>query len=114
MSDKLEKDALRELIPQLPPNVVEVRAEYSGSGDSGQFDSVEFIDAANEAVTIADALKDEFETAFDGILEDAHGGWENEDGAQGTFTLNIGARMLEHEHTNFYTESDTETDEYEV
>ena len=52
------------------------------------------------------------EVTLDRLLDSEHAGWENNDGAEGTFTWDIATNELKLEHTEFYTESNTYEHEF--
>jgi hypothetical protein len=117
--------ALRDL------GVKEVSVCYSGSGDSGCIDHVDFGDntvdkyhvvtveekssrfdnvtqawietAAQKDVPICDAIES---FCYD-LLEEKHGGWENDAGADGSFTLNADTGQIAWNHNEYYTESNS-------
>lgn len=106
-----------------------VAVEFDGYGDSGQIERVAFLRADNsecdcppgeiefrsarydgsgidsEACPIAEAI----ERMAYRFLEDSHGGWENNEGADGTFTFLVEPRTI----TLVYNERYTATDSYE-
>lgn len=108
---------------------------YSGCGDEGRTEGVAFeppdvdeglepIVAAqmryrwdeergcggNELVFVDMHLRDIAEALCDTAIElMGHDGYENNDGGQGTFTLQALDASSELEHSDFYTESDTTT-----
>ena len=104
--------------------ITEILVEFDGYGDSGQ---IENIDArtGNKTVDLPDVeiqitklgWRDcEPRTAvmivgaaveylaYD-YLEQTHCGWENNDGAFGTFTFDVGKRAISLEHHERYTET---------
>lgn len=95
---------------------------FDGAGDSGQIESINGFDAANNAVGLPDesisfkvvqfeslAVACEQHTAreiieamtFD-FLEQTHDGWEDQDGAYGTFTFSVGERTISLEYNERY------------
>jgi hypothetical protein len=107
-----------------------VTVEYDGSGDSGQIESIEAWNAANEKVPLPtirkvllpsgnpDSPTNEIgleaavaELAWD-YLYDSHGGWENNDGAFGTFVFSVPDRTITLEHNERYTEVNTTSHEF--
>jgi hypothetical protein len=100
-------ETLADALKLCPPSVVRITAKYSGSGDSGQFDEIEFYDADGNSVGFPaeKQVGDTIEKAFDQILEDTHGGWEINDGASGEFTITLATGQIDHEHHDYYTES---------
>ena len=107
-----------------------VTIDYDGSGDSGQIDSIEAWDAANEKIPLPSLRKIELasenpdspvdeiglEAAVEQLawdyLYDNHGGWENNDGAFGTFVFDVPARTITLEHNERYTDLNTSTHEF--
>jgi hypothetical protein len=84
--------------------ITKVEAEYSGSGDSGQIDGVTF---EPDTIKLPPELEHEVEQLFYDVLEARYAGWENNDGASGTFTWDINGKDsgFHHEHCEYYTES---------
>src|SRR5205814_6758720 len=93
-----------------------VTVDYDGSGDSGQIDSIEAWDTGNQKSPLPSSRKVQLasenpgrpvdhigleaaveELAWD-FLYDNHGGWENNDGAFGTFVFNVPDRTITLEH----------------
>lgn len=101
---------LRVVLAEL--GVARVAAEYDGCGDSGQIESIEFRTATNEVCgEVTDEVEKEVEELLYDLLEVRHGGWENNDGAFGTFAWNVSDSTMQHEHNSRYM--DYETSEYE-
>jgi hypothetical protein len=115
-----------------------VTCTYSGSGDSGNIDDVEadrgdltatsvltetsrhwsgwdeatggwghFATEMQEEVSINKAI----ETLCWDKLEDLHGGWENDDGGNGEFELNVAERTITLTHHQAYTQYETSENE---
>ena len=107
-----------------------VTVEYDGSGDSGQIESIEAWNAANEKIPLPslrtvqlasenpDSPVDEIglEAAVEQLvwdyLYDNHGGWENNDGAFGTFEFSVPDRAIALQHNERYTDVNTTTHEF--
>ncbi len=104
-----QQPRLKELFTSL--NIARVRAEYDGCGDSGQIEAIYYFDAADSELKglVDDATEKDIESLLYALLEIRHGGWENNDGAFGSFDWNVAANTLEHVHNNRYTEVDTST-----
>jgi hypothetical protein len=84
-----------------------VTIDYDGSGDSGQIESIEAWNAANEKIPLPTIRTVQLASANPGrpvdeigleaaveelawdYLYDNHGGWENNDGAFGTFEFSV-------------------------
>jgi hypothetical protein len=106
--------------------ITSVTVEFNGESDSGQIESV--IACAGESrvelpktpVTLqhvswnsdtvtdrTEPLPEAIETLCYDYLEQEHGGWENNDGAFGTFTFDVASRTIELEFHGRYTDIDT-------
>jgi len=107
-----------------------VTVDYDGSGDSGQIESIEAWNAANERIPFPsdpriplvfegpEQLRAEInlESAVESLtwdyLYDLHDGWENNDGAFGTFVFDIPARSITLEHHERFTDFNTYSHEF--
>jgi hypothetical protein len=108
-----------------------VTVEYDGSGDSGQIETVEAWNAGNERIPFPSgvmirlaaenpdhpASETNLEAAVEILawdyLELSIGwGWENNDGAFGTFVFNVAGRTVTLEHNERYTELNTTSHEF--
>ena len=107
-----------------------VTVEYDGSDDSGQIESIEAWNTANEKIPLPSLRKvqlasentdfpvDEIglEAAVEQLawdyLYDNHGGWENNDGAFGTFEFSVPDRTIALQHNERYTDVNTTTHEF--
>jgi hypothetical protein len=96
---------ISELVGRLPTTVLTVVASYSGSGDSGEFEEITFLDEAQKSVKVDAFLNEEFEELFYDLLAEEHAGWGNDDGASGTMTLNVPEKFIDIEHTSYFTDS---------
>ena len=105
---------LTKLLSKLPPAVKHIHAEYSGSGDSGEFDGISFLNAGNQSINVADGVTHKFEDLFDDLLIQMHYGWENGDGGRGTFSVDVDKRQIHHEHAAFYTEENVTEHHYRM
>jgi hypothetical protein len=99
---------------------------FDGYGDSGQIDSIDarsgetvvelptteidFEDIAHGGATteihrliVADAI----EALAYRLLYETHGGWENNDGAYGEFTLDVTAQTIALDHNSRFTDVET-------
>jgi hypothetical protein len=106
-----------------------VTVDYDGCGDSGQIENVEAWDAADERIPFpadpkielapdnplqphaAENLEAAVETLAWDYLE-IHWGWENNDGAFGTFVFDVPACTITLEHNERYTEVNTTSHEF--
>jgi hypothetical protein len=110
------KDKLRsEIIPALMASgVANVEAAYSGYGDSGAIDGVQFRDKSGvrvEREKIPAPLKEQLENV---LYEFLPAGFEINDGGQGTLTLDVQTGTVKLEHEENYTESTSSINEWEV
>ena len=110
------QDKLRnEIIPALMASgVANVEAAYSGYGDSGAIDGVQYRDKSGvrvEREKIPAVLTEKLENV---LYEFLPAGFEINDGGQGTLTLDVQAGTVKLEHEENYTESTSSTDEWEV
>lgn len=107
--------------------------DYAGAGDSG--DTCDLVVQPPELLACLSEIKvkqhvvdvqylgysqrafsmRETEVALDEAVRDfamrwvdsLHGGWENNEGANGTVTINVGEDAIHLEHTAYYTESES-------
>lgn len=117
-------------------NATEVTIDYEGYGDSGDVSGVSISPVTlmpslqTETVSLCRVLrhheegKSRFELAEEPTqsleealkdftyawLEIQHGGWENNEGARGTVTINVPKNRFELEHESYYTESSHHAD----
>lgn len=106
--------------------ITSVTIEFDGEGDSGQIESViacagearvelpktpvtlQHVSWNNDTVTDrTEPLPEAIETLCYDYLEQEHGGWENNDGAFGTFTFDVAKRTIELEFNGRYTDIST-------
>ena len=111
-ANKLNKTVLFDALASL--GVTTIVVDFDGEGDSGQINSVAaFVDdqpfqLPKTMLTIHSAswsddglqtrdipLEEAVEEICYGYLEQEHGGWENNDGAYGEFTLTVADRTIE-------------------
>ena len=107
-------------------NLTRVAVEFDGEGDSGQIEGIyayagdaraelpessitlhQAQRAKGDPKTTTVSLHDAIETLCYDYLEQEHGGWENNDGAFGTFTFDVAARTIELEFNGRYTDIST-------
>lgn len=104
-----------------------VTVEFDGYGDSGQIERIAFLrpdnsecDSPATEIEILSARYDgsgidaetcpvaqAIETLAYRFLEDTHGGWENNDGAEGTFTFLVEPRTIGLVYNERYTATET-------
>lgn len=82
---------------------------YDGSGDSGQIESITFLDTTGQTIESEDApLADAVEEYVYSLLP---GGWENNEGAFGTVHIDVAEQKAHVEHSARF--EDYETSEFE-
>ena len=94
--------------------VANIEAAYSGSGDSGAIDGVQFRDSKGmrvERSSIPGPLKESLE---DTLYEFLPAGFEINDGGQGTLTVDVEKGRLTLDHQENYTSTLDSTVEWEV
>jgi hypothetical protein len=109
--------------------VHKVTVEYDGSGDSGQIENVEAWNAGDQRIPFPSDTRIQLgsgnpdhpltelnlEAAVETLAWDyleIHYGWENNDGAFGTFVFDVPARTVTLEHNERYTEVNTTSHEF--
>lgn len=102
-----------EILPALAKAGVDrVVAEYSGYGDSGAIDGVDYLSADGQPVEGAAALvSDRLE---DALYEFLPAGFEINEGGQGTLTLCVKDAKVVLEHGQNVTEVNESTEEFEL
>lgn len=112
-------ERVRQRLPEIARalrdvGVVHVRVHYDGCGDGGQIEDVQYLDADGAGVEVASRLsfsETELQDVFYDLTQARHPGWENNDGAWGTFEWDLLADELGHTHNERFT--DYETTEHE-
>ena len=104
-----------EVLPALVQHrVANVEAAYSGYGDSGAIDGLQFRDAAGQRVdreTIPATLVEELENV---LYEFLPAGFEINDGSQGTLTIDMQTAKVTIKHQENYTASNDSTREFDL
>ena len=112
-------------------SITSVTAEFDGEGDSG---GIEYVSASSGDTRVElpggsvpfqqaqfgddasamtqQTLREAIENLCYDYLADKHGGWENDDGAYGTFTFNVATRTIELEFNGRFTDVATSTHEF--
>jgi hypothetical protein len=106
-----------------------VTVDYDGSGDSGQIENVEAWGGGDQRIPFPPDTRIQLgagnpdhpptelnlEAAVETLAWDyleIHYGWENNDGAFGTFVFDVPARTVTLEHNERYTEVNTTSHEF--
>ena len=110
------KNSLRkEILPALRTHrVANIEAAYSGYGDSGAIDGIQYRDEAGVRVdrtTLPASVIEQLETC---IYEFLPSGFEINDGGQGTLTLDVRTAKVTIQHQENYTESRDSTREFDL
>lgn len=105
-------DLKKNIVPRLTKlGIARVQVDYSGYGDSGAIDFVDYFDAAGKAVSPASeepALDADMERITEEFLPD---GYENSDGGQGKLIIDIPTRCITLEHQDNYVQHHDTTKE---
>ena len=110
------KNRLRsEIIPRLVQHrVASIEAAYSGYGDSGAIDGLQFRDSAGQRVDRAGLPKDMIEQLETCIYEFLPAGFEINDGGQGALTIDTRTAKVTIQHQENYTETRDSTREFDL
>jgi hypothetical protein len=104
-----------EVIPALLAcGVANIEVAYSGYGDSGAIDGVQFRDAAGLRVVrdnIPQGVREKLETCAYAFLP---AGFENNDGGQGSLTIDLPTRKITLQHEQNEVVAQQSTREWEV
>jgi hypothetical protein len=102
---KQAKTRLRgEIIPRLKQwGVAKIVVDYSGCGDSGGIDGISYFDAAGQPVNMALVQPASDPDIGDVVYEFLPAGFENNEGGQGTLTLDAEAGSVKIAHSENYT-----------
>ena len=104
-----------EILPALVQHrVANVEAAYSGYGDSGAIDGLQYRDAAGQRVdreAIPATLVEELENV---LYEFLPAGFEINDGSQGTLTIDMQTAKVTIKHQENYTASNDSTREFDL
>ena len=94
--------------------VANIEAAYSGYGDSGAIDGLQFRDAAGQRVDRASVPQDVIEQLENCVYEFLPAGFEIDDGSQGTLTLDVATGRASIQHQENYTETRDSTREFDL
>lgn len=112
-------------------SITSVTVEFDSEGDSGGVESVSASSGetrvdlpavsipfqqsqwGEDALAVAQqTLREAVECLCYDYLAEEHGGWENDDGAYGTFTFDVTARTIELEFNDRFSDVTTSTHEF--
>ena len=107
-------DRLRDqILPQFRRlGVANIEVSYSGYGDDGSIDGIQYRDPTGirvDRATIPEKLIEDLESC---AYEFLPAGFEINDGGQGTLTIDVGAAKVTIQHQENYTESHDSTREF--
>jgi len=87
-----EKELLEDMVQWKEDGKLKIRVDFSGSGDSGYIDDVGLINDTDDKHYEFTAV---WENKLYNILEQNHGGWEINEGSEGTFIINNENQTIE-------------------
>ncbi len=125
LSESIHAANKEALFPALAAaGITSVLVHFDGSGDSGQIEEIDVVagdkpvDFPSGSIAISRAYwgatepehiecnaRDAVETLAYALLEETHGGWENNEGAYGEFTFNIAERTITLDYNERYEDS---------
>jgi hypothetical protein len=104
-----------EILPALRKHrVANIEAAYSGYGDSGAIEGLQFRDAVGRRVERSDIpgpLKEQLEEALYEFLPE---GFEINEGSQGTLTIDLQASRISVQHQENYTATSESSQEFSL
>ena len=104
-----------EVIPVLNKHrVANIEAAYSGSGDEGAIDGLQYRDAAGQRVERKTLPPETIEALEACLYEFLPEGFEINDGSQGTLTLDLPSGRLSIQHQENYTATSESSREWHV
>ena len=111
------EDAKRRLLTQIIPRLVQhrvanVEAAYSGYGDSGAIDGIQYRDEAGVRVDRTTLPAPVIEQLENVLYEFLPAGFEINDGSQGTLTLDVRTTKVTLAHQENYTDTRDSTREF--
>ena len=104
-----------EVFPALSKHrVANIEASYSGYGDSGAIDGLQYRDAAGQRVERTKLPQETVEALEACLYEFLPEGFEINDGGQGTLTLDVPSGRLAIQHQENYTATTESSREWHV
>ena len=86
-----EKELLEDMVQWKEEGKLKITVDFNGGGDSGYIDEVGLINDGNDKYDLSAV----WETKLYNILEQNHGGWEINEGSEGTFTIDNENQIIE-------------------
>ena len=104
-----------QIIPRLAQHrVANIEAAYSGYGDSGAIDGIQFRDPAGQRVDRTSLPPDVIEELENCVYEFLPAGFEINDGGQGTLMIDAQTAKVTIQHQENYTETRDSTREFDL
>ena len=94
--------------------VANIEAAYSGYGDSGAIDGLQFRDSAGQRVDRESLPQNVIEELENCVYEFLPSGFEVDDGSQGTLTLDVATGRVSIQHQANVTETRDSTREFDL
>jgi hypothetical protein len=111
--DDAKKRLRTQIIPRLVQHrVASIEAAYSGYGDSGAIDGIQYRDAAGQRVDRTTLPPEVVEQLENCVYEFLPSGFEINDGGQGTLTLDVQTGKITIQHQENYTDTRDSTREF--
>ena len=86
-----QKELLEDMVLWKEEGKTEIKIDFQGSGDSGYIDDVGHSNDGTDRVNLPAVWEDKLYN----ILENNHGGWEINEGSEGTFIINNTNQTIE-------------------
>jgi hypothetical protein len=86
-----EKELLEDMVQWKEEGKLKISVDFNGGGDSGYIDEVGLINDGNDKYDLSAV----WETKLYNILEKNHGGWEINEGSEGTFIIDNENQIIE-------------------
>jgi len=86
-----EKELLEDMVQWKEEGKLKITVDFNGGGDSGYIDDVGYYNDGNDKHDLSAV----WETKLYDILEKNHGGWEINEGSEGTFIINNENQTIE-------------------
>jgi hypothetical protein len=117
MSKENTLKEIKEILTTFPKEVYFISVSYDGSGDSGDFQDVYYEDKDRQLIRFTVLPSNEEESLINklyDLLEYDYGGWEINDGACGSFNIDVKNKIVNHEHNSRFTDYDTSQQQYNI